>query len=361
MEGIGFILAALSAVFNGSFASVFKLPKVAAAGLDPILFQLYVSMGVFLSSFIAIPFFVYNVELTGSAAAGTTFVFEPLGLAAGALFVLAISFSFAAVQYIGIALGQGVWGGIAILVSYVWGVAKFGDPISTPWLAGVALILLLSGVLGIAFCEPLAGCCEKRQNLSSIPEIRRHLSEESNPNLTDSGVLNMQDGALDSRTRIITPPAEAPRSSSEWLSGMICAVCVGLCGGSILVPMHYVPDSRTGLVFVVSFGIGTMVASPIVCVVCFLQRGHVPPLHLKDTLLAGLFSGLMYNIGNVLQIIAIPMIGFSIAGPLLQCALFVAGLWGILVFREIRGNAIPVFFGSGVVLISGAVCLAFSS
>ena len=63
--------------------------------------------------------------------AGTTFEFEPLGLVAGTLFVMSIAFSFAAIQKIGVALGQGLWGGAAILVSFLWGVIAFGDQVQS--------------------------------------------------------------------------------------------------------------------------------------------------------------------------------------------------------------------------------------
>jgi hypothetical protein len=44
--------------------------------------------------------------------------------------VLAIAFSFAAINLVGLALAQGVWGGVAILVSFLWGVLAFGDNIA---------------------------------------------------------------------------------------------------------------------------------------------------------------------------------------------------------------------------------------
>jgi len=341
VAGFGYILGALSAVFNGSFASIFKTEKVAAAKLDPMLFQLYVSAGVFLSSFVVIPFLSYNKELTGKPTAGTALVFEPLGLVAGALFVLAISFSFLAVDCIGVALGQGVWGGIAIVVSYAWGVIAFGNPIASPLLAGLAMILLCIGVVGIAFCEAIGG----KFGDSSSP--REHFDVA-------------QQHSFEVRTAD-SDSTEGSGGASKRALGMVYAACVGFCGGSILAPMHYVPDSASGLAFVVSFGIGTMVASPLVAAFAFMLRGNIPDLHFAATFPAGLFSGLLYNIGNVLQIIAIPLISFSIAGPLLQCALFVAGLWGIFIFKEIKGAAIPVFFVSGTVLITGAVCLSLSA
>jgi hypothetical protein len=63
MGVVGYIAAVLSAIFNGSFAAVFKTDRVAAANLDPLLFQLYVSCGVFLSSWLVIPFLKYNTDI----------------------------------------------------------------------------------------------------------------------------------------------------------------------------------------------------------------------------------------------------------------------------------------------------------
>ena len=87
----------------------------------------------------------------------------------------------------------------------------------------------------------------------------------------------------------------------------------------------------------------------------------MPPMHLQQTLTTGLASGLLWNISNVLALYAIPRIGLGVAYPMLQCALFVAGLWGIFIFGEIRAPAaIKVFFFSGAVLIAGAAVLAIS-
>lgn len=145
---------------------------------------------------------------------------------------------------------------------------------------------------------------------------------------------------------------------------MLCALMVGLCGGSILVPMNYVPKSQSGLVFVPSFGIGAMLGSPLICLIGFgyssMKGKPLPYLRLQQTLIPGIISGLVWNISNVLAIIAIPQIGYAIAYPFLQCALLVGGLWGVFVFREIAGTPVKVFFSSGIVLIVGAVLLALS-
>lgn len=43
------------------------------------------------------------------------------GMVAGMLFVLAGLFSFLAIPELGLAIAQGVWGGSAVLVSFLWG------------------------------------------------------------------------------------------------------------------------------------------------------------------------------------------------------------------------------------------------
>ena len=66
-----------------------------------------------------------------------------------------------------------------------------------------------------------------------------------------------------------------------------------------------------------------------------------------------------WNINNVLVIIAIPILGYALAFPLVQLAILVAGTWGIFRFGELRGRAIPVFYCCTVIVFLGAILLAF--
>jgi glucose uptake protein GlcU len=55
---------------------------------------------------------------------------------------------------------------------------------------------------------------------------------------------------------------------------------------------------------------------------------------------------------------AIPIVGYAIAYPIVQCAILVAGVWGVVVFKEISGNAVKVFFMSSILVLLGAVFLS---
>jgi glucose uptake protein GlcU len=148
---LGFVYAVISAIFNGSFTSPFK-------GLDtaPIVFQLYFSIGVFISSLFVLPFLRYNDNILDDDGIGTSFEFTGLGMVAGIICVIAVWASFHAVDRIGVALGQGIWGGMAILVSYLWGVVAFHETPHILVLSIIGVIALIFGVVVIAQSENIA-------------------------------------------------------------------------------------------------------------------------------------------------------------------------------------------------------------
>jgi glucose uptake protein GlcU len=52
----------------------------------------------------------------------------------------------------------------------------------------------------------------------------------------------------------------------------------------------------------------------------------------------GIFSGAIWNLGNICSVVAVqdPGVGLAIAYPIMQCGLFVAGLWGIFLHKELQ-------------------------
>ena len=80
MSALGYLFALLSAVMNGSFVAFAKIGSVASCDLHPILFNFYVSLGVFLSCWLALPF----LPLVGEPV---EIAFTGFGVLAGSLFV----------------------------------------------------------------------------------------------------------------------------------------------------------------------------------------------------------------------------------------------------------------------------------
>lgn len=347
---VGYIAAVLSAVFNGSFTSPYKIERVAKFNLHPILFTQYVSIGAFLSSLLVIPFLPYNKYVTKfddddvDDRVATDFVFSWLGLIAGALLVVALGASFLAIEKIGVALAQGTFGGTAIIVSYVWGTVIFGESPSNVALSVCGLLLLITGVLCIALTKNITA--------KFIPESKSS-SEEYLLGTTDPEMRISE-----------SKPAGDPEvevTADGQIIGIAWAILVGFSGGSILAPSHYTQPEEGGLAFIPSFGFGAMLASPLLTLCWFgLYEKKAPEWNLQ-CLPVGIFSGTLWNISNALAVVAIPELGYGVAYPILQCALFIAGIWGIVLFDEIKGKEIVMFFLSGVVLIAGAVMIAVAS
>jgi glucose uptake protein GlcU len=230
-----------------------------------------------------------------------------------------------------------------MVVSYLWGLVVFDQVPSNVGLSFVGLLLLVVGVLGIALSDKLA----------------RHI-KYAYRRAAGGGSAN-EYVPLRSEGSERTDERNHPE---RYLRGVLWECSVGISGGSILAPLHYVPPQKQGLVFLPSFGIGTLVLSPLVfyAYTRTLSTGTAPPpLHAKQALLTGLLSGLVWNIGNLLSIIAIPAIGYGVAYPMMQCAILVSGMWGIYAFKEITDpSTIAVFWLGGAILVLGGAILAMA-
>mmetsp|Transcript_23515 Transcript_23515/g.32984 ORF Transcript_23515/g.32984 Transcript_23515/m.32984 type:complete len:350 (-) Transcript_23515:144-1193(-) len=341
---VGLCLAVASAVFNGSFAALFKTKKMTALNIHPMVFQLYVCFGMFLSSLLVIPLLYKNPALFQDDTVGDQLCFSGYGVLAGCLFVLAITGSFNAISDIGIALAQGIWSGGAMLVSYLWGVFIFGQTPKKLPLSLFSLFVLVVGVLVIALSSKIA-------RMSFIQRNKR-------------GYESIEDSNDTSDPETTTVKIDIPDHSSDkyqYVRGILWAVFVGIFGGSILVPLNYVPSEAQGLVFLPSFGLGTMILSPLVYYANKFQTGSLPPLHLKQALITGVTSGFISNVAMMLNILAIPSIGYGVAYPIMQCAILVSGMWGIYAFHEITDlTTIVIFWLGGGTLVIGGFLLALS-
>jgi len=323
---IGLLCAVGSAFFNGSFTVPFKLRKSDNDGgssiVHPIVFTLYVSIGVSLSSWLLIPFLNNTTN---------SLICFP-AIISGWLFVLGVAASFLAIDYIGMALAQGVWAGSATLVSYFWGTIIFGEIPSSPATSVIGLVILIAGVMGIVFSDTIGKNLTNHSNYEAV-------DEEENE---DDTRKNAADASL-------------------YWRGVVWASLVGIFGGSILAPTHYVPLESQGFAILPSFGIGTITLAPALFLIHIWWTKVTPPLNMDKAFFPGLLSGLIWNVSNVMSLIAIPVIGYSVAYPLLQGAVLVSGLWGIFVFKEIsKQSTIMAFWCGSAVLIIGAVTLALS-
>ena len=168
-------------------------------------------------------------------------------------------------------------------------------------------------------------------------------------------------------TSSVRPPvarwAASTTASSARLLGTVYAICVGLFGGSILVPLSFLPDEFKGikgLGIIPSFGTGSFIMGTLIAAILRLCKGPVT-LAPKQTLWAGLVSGSIWQIGNICQIVAQSYYGlpYAISYPIFQASLVFAGFLGIVLFKEITGApSVTFFYCSAITVVIGAGLLA---
>ena len=270
MSLLGYTAAVGSAVLNGSFAALSKL----VPEQHPFVFNALLGVGGLLSS--AVLALLVIPLISSEQRPLLEFQVDPVAGLSGVLLGLATFFSFMAIPRVGLALAQGVWGGTAIAVSFCWGTLG-PDPIGRlpqSTLGSCAgIVLIISGILCIVFNDPLATLIQRRQSRASIAETRA---------LVDPEQKDKQ--------------AQQQQQQLEPL-GLGFALCVGLCGGSILVPASL--GRLQGFDAVLSLGLGACVTTAVPA----LSKLKQLPRRGSDVW-PGVLAGVVLNISFVLSIYA---------------------------------------------------------
>jgi len=334
----GYLAVAVSALAWGSFGVFTKTAAIREAKVDPMVIQCYMSVAIFLVSWLV------------AALPGVGVSFTYWGVIGAAIWTPASCASIFGIKYLGLGVAQGSWSGIIMVTSFVWGVAYFDYPVKHITLTVIALVLLLLGSFGVAITG--AGILRRLGLPEYIP------ADEYN--ITGSGKnisINKEDEAL------LKKNEPAPVTILQRIIGGVCVLMVGLFAGSVMVPFNlFQKDSSVthSLKYLISYGIGVLGVTPFLVTPYFLIKREIPNFHFNNPaiIIFGLLTGVTWSIGNFASYYATDFLGLSIGYPLTQMALLVAGLWGLLWYREIKGwFSITQFFTCAVIVLCGAALL----
>jgi len=123
--------------------------------------------------------------------------------------------------------------------------------------------------------------------------------------------------------------------------GYFVAAASGLIGGSYVIPMQATHSLQSGF-FSSSLSI-FVIGIPLL----FFSRRFV-----KKEIAAGILSGSLFNVGSLTVLIAVGLIGITVAYPISQTATLFAVSWGILYFKEIvdRRHISRAIIGAGLIM-----------
>jgi drug/metabolite transporter (DMT)-like permease len=288
--------------------------KLVTIGLSPVVVSLAMVIGVFLARW-SVPALIQ----------GTSYIRADLrqaphlivwAILAGCLWAVANTLTIFAIRDVGLSIAFPLWNSNSLL-GILWGITLFGE------LRG-ADARRWFGVIG--------------------------------------GALLMFGGA----TALAIASAHSVGSQNA-LRGVIAALTAGVLWGTMYIP--YRKAYLTGmspLSFITFFTIGELVMMSAIAVTF---SGGVAPLwqelsSARDVLFWLLLGGFVWVIGDLFQQYAVKYAGITRGIPLSNTNQLWGLLWGILVFRELRGQSQEVYthvIGGSIVMAAGAAVIAFSS
>ncbi|MEX0765068.1 MAG: GRP family sugar transporter [Nitrosopumilaceae archaeon] len=132
--------------------------------------------------------------------------------------------------------------------------------------------------------------------------------------------------------------------------GYLTAVASGLIGGSYIIPMQATQTLQTGF-----FSLSLSIFAIGIPLFFFARR------FIKKETIAGLVSGILFNLGSLSVLVAVGLIGITTAFPISQTATLFAVSWGILYFKEIvQKQGILRVAGGAAIILCGATLLAIA-
>eukprot|EP00246_Nothoceros_aenigmaticus_P004916 TRINITY_DN1663_c0_g1_i1.p1 TRINITY_DN1663_c0_g1~~TRINITY_DN1663_c0_g1_i1.p1 ORF type:complete len:354 (+),score=42.66 TRINITY_DN1663_c0_g1_i1:138-1199(+) len=314
---IGVLIAVLAAVANGSFAVLAKTRAVHSARVDPYIFNIWASLGVLVTSLLML--------------VKVKFVWSWWAVLSAIFFVVSLANAFRAVRLVGVSVATGVWAGTAVIVSFLAGwIFDSHGGINHIVVAVVATLIVIGGIVGVAWSGHVG-----RVGIGQEERLETLLSNEG------AGGLELE---------------------GAYSSGVYSALIAGVLGGLVMLPMTRAASEAQGMRFVVPFGICVIILAPVVTAIPYLVTAREwPNLHYDVAALPGIAAGIIWNIGNLLSIAAITYLGYPVAYPIYQCGVFVAGIWGMLLYDEVRDDSATKFWGSALAIVVGIALLSYAA
>mmetsp|Transcript_23842 Transcript_23842/g.31682 ORF Transcript_23842/g.31682 Transcript_23842/m.31682 type:complete len:449 (-) Transcript_23842:89-1435(-) len=137
-ETCGWIAAILAMICFGSFGVPIKGDAANSVDIDPLVMQSYKTFMCFVTSFFVLPL-------------GVEFTFTPWGIVSGLFWVPSGVLAIYAIRNAGLAVSQGTWSSIIVLVSFIWGIFIFKEPVKSIALACFAIVLMIIGLWGMSY------------------------------------------------------------------------------------------------------------------------------------------------------------------------------------------------------------------
>ena len=330
----GWVAVVGASITFGATGIPMKYESLHAAQVDPSVFSLYTALGLFI---VCCPFLIYLLVID-------SFVFLSFGIL-GATFIALIGyFSYIAVQHLGYAKAPAIWASIGMITAYIWGLCYFKEKSKDVLLSSLSIAFLVVGVVCITTSQgggklehPTVQGLQTTNNINEPSDTQatslnssfnynkaEHsiaiFSSSQSPMATTPGLVAAVDHEESSQrddTQSIsqlsspTKPTLPPYYSSLLtcfgvVYGYLFCLLTGLLDGSLMLPFKLTnpTDLTETLQYIVSFGIGALIVSPIMFVIYTygFRSTDLRPEEMRVAFFPGLTSGTLWATANFMSV-----------------------------------------------------------
>uniref|UniRef100_A0A2H6N9T2 Transmembrane protein 144 n=1 Tax=Micrurus carvalhoi TaxID=3147026 RepID=A0A2H6N9T2_9SAUR len=340
---IGFISSAVSVVLFGSnFVPVKKFDTG-----DGMFFQWILCAAIWIVSLI--------INLIQNSPK-----FWPLAMVGGFLWATGNVTVVPIVKTIGLGLGLLIWASFNLLTG--WASSRFGWFGIDPEEVRKPVLNYIGATLSVLSCIIFLFIKSEVQNSSPSSESTPLLREQS---------INSSEYRVENRSDVSWVDNLSPLG--KRMVGCFLAMIAGIFYGSSFVPVFYIKDhgrrngtiytgaSQFDLDYVFAHFSGIFLTSTVYFLLYCAAMKNNPKIY-PAAIIPGFISGILWAIANCCWFIANHYLSAVVSFPIITAGPgFIAAVWGVLVFKEIKGlKNYLLLLVAFCIILAGSLSTAFS-
>ena len=379
-EFCGWSAAVVACIAFGSFGVPIKGSRATRVNVDPLVMQSYKTWMCLATCWVVL-------------LLGEEFTYTPWGIVSGLFWVPAGTAAIFAIRNAGLAVSQGIWSALIVLVSFFWGIFIFDEAVASRFVATLAILLMVAGLWGMShYSVPAeshlsytpASDLEESETVDFDNHRDSSFHDEADDDIADGSIelerseMNhisaIDDAGLDMPLADISEERYFLLPGCKWSRrrlGLACAVFNGVWGGSIMVPMHYSSGNTTGLGYAISFAIGATIVLCSMWIFRYLFHlgrtrsfavafSCLPSFHLRVMWLPGGVAGGLWSLGNICSMLSVQGLGEGVGYSVVQGSMLVSGLWGVYYYQEVTSKMTRLkWLAAAVLTVSGILLLSY--